>query len=74
MKVVSVAVITFDNTVKNNVLGFGDYAFTLIYSVVFVISFQTREIDNKILTYLNTPCSNTVCSLLVYVIVTPLAT
>jgi hypothetical protein len=34
MKVVSVAVITFDNTVKNNVLGFGDYAFTLIFSGV----------------------------------------
>jgi hypothetical protein len=47
MNTVSVAVITVDNTVKTNLLGFRDYILTLIFNDRPMNSFGVQEIDNK---------------------------
>jgi hypothetical protein len=44
--------ITVDNTVKTNVLGFRDYIFAVVFSDRPLISFVTRNVDKKMLTFL----------------------
>jgi hypothetical protein len=65
MKMVSVAVITVDFSVKTNVLAFRDYSFTMIFNDRPFIKSGPRKTDNKILTFLKLPHSNTASTLLV---------
>jgi hypothetical protein len=47
MNMFSVAVITVNNTIKTNVLGFRDYILTATFNDMPMISFWARKIDKK---------------------------
>jgi hypothetical protein len=65
MNMFSVAVITVGSTVRLiYVLGFRDYICTMIFNNKPLISFQAREIDKEMLTFLELPTVNSVGTLL----------